>query len=309
MNQRVENVRRFNRFYTRYVGALQKNFLESPFSLVEGRVLFELARKGQLTATEIGKELALDNGYLSRILQSFAQRGLLHRKRSNADARQSLLSLTAKGREAFALLDRRQHDETASILSELSDEEQERLCGAMRSIEEILGGQSKSEQPYVLRTTLRPGDIGWVVARHGVLYNREYGWDEQCEVLIAQIATDFVDNFDPKRERCWIAERDGTNIGCVFLVKKSATVAQLRLLLVEPSARGLGLGKRLVRECIEFARQAGYRKIILWTNDVLQAARHVYEQAGFELVKEERHLSFGKDLVGQSWELSLSAAA
>ena len=309
MSENVECVRRFNRFYTRYVGALQRNFLETPFTLAEGRVLYELTRKEQLTATEIGKELGLDNGYLSRMLQNFAHRGLLRRKRSTADARQSLLSLTTKGREAFGAIDRRQHEETSGILNAHSGEEQTRLCEAMHTIEGILSGQSKSTGPYILRTTLRPGDIGWVIARHGVLYHREYGWDEQCEAFIAQIATDFVKTFDPKRERCFIAERDGANVGCVFVARKSATVAQLRLLLVEPSARGLGLGKRLVGESVEFARQVGYRKIVLWTNDVLRSARHLYQQAGFQLVKEERHHSFGADLVGQYWELSLSDGA
>lgn len=305
MDAQVETVRRFNRFYTRYVGALQTNYLKSPFSLAEGRVLYELAHKDQMTATEIGKALQLDNGYLSRILQKFAQRGLVRRGRSKTDARQSPLSLTSKGRDAIASLDRRQHEEVAATLGTLSEEEKERLGGAMRTIEEILNHESKGEPPYTLRSTLQAGDIGWAIERHGVLYAREYGWNEQCEGLIAEIAADFVKNFDAERERCWIAERNGVRVGCVFLVKKSATVAQLRMLLVEPSARGLGIGKRLVRECVEFARQAGYRKIMLWTNDVLETARHLYQANGFQLIKEERHHSFGQDLVGQYWERSL----
>ncbi len=305
MSMRVECVRKFNRFYTRHAGVLQKKFLESPFSLVEGRVLFELRQTENITATELAKALALDGGYLSRMLQGFVQRGLIRRKTSTADARQSHLSLTAKGKDAFASLDRRQHEEVAAMLSNLSDVEQESLCSAMSAIQGILGDRSTDEPNYVLRSTLRPGDIGWVISRHGVLYAREYGWDERCEALTAEIAAAFVEKFDSNRERCWIAERDGEKLGCVFLVKKSETVAQLRLLLVEPSARGLGIGRRLIRECVEFARKCGYRKITLWTNDVLRAARHLYEGAGFQLVKEERHDKFGKDLIGQDWELTL----
>ncbi|MGB6061482.1 MAG: bifunctional helix-turn-helix transcriptional regulator/GNAT family N-acetyltransferase [Candidatus Aquilonibacter sp.] len=299
----VESVRRFNRFYTRYVGALQQDFLESPFSLAEANVLYELAHKDNLTATELGKELKLDNGYLSRILRDFVRRGLVRKKRSASDGRQSHLFLTAKGRDAFAPLDRRQHDKVASALDALSDDEQECLGEAMRTIESLLGAERASDTSYVLRTTLRPGDIGWVVQHQGMLYAREYGWNQEAEALFAQIAANFVEKFDPKRERCWIAERHGVNVGCIFLVKKSATIAQLRLLHVEAGARGMGIGKRLVRECVDFARQAGYKKVILWTNDVLHAARHLYEAEGFRLVKEERHHSFGTDLVGQYWEL------
>ncbi|MGA8840481.1 MAG: GNAT family N-acetyltransferase, partial [Candidatus Aquilonibacter sp.] len=209
----------------------------------------------------------------------------------------------AKGRDAFAPLDRRQHDKVASALDALSDDEQECLGEAMRTIESLLGAERASDTSYVLRTTLRPGDIGWVVQHQGMLYAREYGWNQEAEALFAQIAANFVEKFDPKRERCWIAERHGVNVGCIFLVKKSATIAQLRLLHVEAGARGMGIGKRLVRECVDFARQAGYKKVILWTNDVLHAARHLYEAEGFRLVKEERHHSFGTDLVGQYWEL------
>ncbi|HTU71343.1 MAG TPA: bifunctional helix-turn-helix transcriptional regulator/GNAT family N-acetyltransferase [Candidatus Baltobacteraceae bacterium] len=301
----VERVRRFNRFYTRYVGALQKDFLESPFSLAEASVLYELAQSDNLTATELGKMLRLDNGYLSRILRDFVHRGLARRKRSASDARQSHLFLTAKGREAFASLDRRQHEKVAAALDDITDDQQARLGEAMRTIETILGGQSTGDESYVLRTTLRPGDIGWVTERQGVLYAREYGWNEEAEALFARILAGFVENFDAKRERCWIAERGGINVGCIFLVKKSATIAQLRLLHVEAHARGHGIGRRLVQECVEFARRAGYKKMILWTNDVLHAARHLYEEAGFRLVKEERHRSFGKDLVGQYWERAL----
>ncbi|HTU57309.1 MAG TPA: bifunctional helix-turn-helix transcriptional regulator/GNAT family N-acetyltransferase [Polyangiales bacterium] len=303
----VDRVRQFNRFYTRHVGLLQKHFLGTPFTLTESRVLFELAHADGLTATQLGKALDLDNGYLSRLLQNFEQRGLLGRKPSNEDGRSSVLSITRKGREAFALLERRQRDEVAAMLSELSDDAQERLAGAMRTIEETLQGPRADRAPYLLRTTLRPGDIGWVIARHGTLYAREYGWDESFEAFVAEICSRFVAKFNPKRERCWIAERDGTNAGCVFLVEKSKTVAQLRMLLVDPSARGLGIGKRLVEECVAFARSCGcgYRKMTLWTNDILHTARHLYEDAGFTLTKEERHHSFGHDLVGQVWDLEL----
>ncbi len=301
----VESVRRFNRFYTRYVGALEKDFLESPFSLAEASVLYELAHRDNLTATELAKVLRLDNGYLSRILRDFVHRGLVRRKRSDSDGRQSHLFLTAKGRDAFAPLDRRQHERVAKALDALSDDQRQRLGEAMRAIESILGADSASDPSYVLRTTLRPGDIGWITRSQGLLYAREYGWNEEAEALFARILADFVESFDPKRERCWIAERNGANVGCIFLVKKSPTTAQLRLLHVEAHARGHGIGRRLVRECVDFARQSGYRKIILWTNDVLQAARHLYEEAGFRLVKEEQHHSFGHDLTGQYWERSL----
>jgi DNA-binding MarR family transcriptional regulator len=305
MALRVDRVRQFNRFYTRYVGLLQKRFLGTPFTLTESRVLFELAHADSLTATELGKELDLDNGYLSRLINNFEQRGLLARKQSSEDGRSSLLSITAKGREAFALLDARQHDEVAAMLSELSQDAQERLGDAMRTIQEALEAPRADRAPYLLRTMLHPGDIGWVIARHGTLYAREYGWDESFEGFVAEICARFVEKFNPKRERCWFAERDGSNVGCVFLVEKSQTVSQLRMLLVDPSARGLGIGKRLVEECIAFAGSCGYRKMTLWTNDILHSARRIYEDAGFRLTKEERHHSFGHDLVGQVWDLEI----
>jgi DNA-binding MarR family transcriptional regulator/N-acetylglutamate synthase-like GNAT family acetyltransferase len=305
MALRVDRVRQFNRFYTRYVGLLQKRLLGTPFTLTESRVLFELAHADSLTATELGKELDLDNGYLSRLINNFEQRGLLARKQSSEDGRSSLLSITAKGREAFALLDARQHDEVAAMLSELSQDAQERLGDAMRTIQEALEAPRADRAPYLLRTMLHPGDIGWVIARHGTLYAREYGWDESFEGFVAEICARFVEKFNPKRERCWFAERDGSNVGCVFLVEKSKTVSQLRMLLVDPSARGLGIGKRLVEECIAFAGSCGYRKMTLWTNDILHSARRIYEDAGFRLTKEERHHSFGHDLVGQVWDLEI----
>jgi DNA-binding MarR family transcriptional regulator/N-acetylglutamate synthase-like GNAT family acetyltransferase len=301
---RVAAVRHFNRFYTQKIGVLNEGLLRSPFSLTEARVLYELARRRQPTATALCRDLGLDAGYLSRILRSFAKRELVERTPSETDARQQLLSLTAKGRSAFAPLDKRSRQEVGALLNELTAAEQGRLVGAMNTVEELLGARPNGKSPYQLRLH-RPGDMGWVVHRHGALYAEEYGWDERFEALVADIVAKFIDNFDPKMERCWIAERDGDVIGSVFLVKKSKTVAKLRLLLVEPKARGLGIGARLVEECLGFARQAGYRKITLWTNDILHAARHLYERAGFRKTRSEPHHSFGHDLIGETWELQL----
>ena len=301
---RVESVRRFNRFYTKQIGVLSEHVLKTQFSLAEARVIYELAQREKATATEMGAELGLDVGYLSRLLAVFKKRGLISRKPSETDGRQSLIRLTEKGRKAFAELNAHSHNEIEALLGRLSPADRDRLIDAMRIIEELLGAQPEQKVPYIIRPH-RPGDMGWVIHRHGVIYNEEYGWDEEFEALVAEIAAKFIRNYDPKRERCWIAERGGEVAGCVFLVKKSETVAQLRLLLVEPSARGMGIGKRLVGECALFARQKGYKKITLWTNSLLDAARHIYEEAGFRLVKEEPHHSFGHGLVGQNWELKL----
>jgi DNA-binding MarR family transcriptional regulator/GNAT superfamily N-acetyltransferase len=303
-DEKIEAVRRFNRFYTRQIGVLRESWAESPFSLAEVRVLYELAHHDDLTAGELGTELGLDRGYLSRILQSFEKRGFVKKTRSEKDARQTHLALTAKGRKVFAPFNNRSQQDVGSMLDALPATDQKILIESMHTIERLLGDKSEPKVPYILRTH-HPGDMGWIVHRHGVLYSEEYGWDEQFEALAARITSDFIKNFDPKRERCWIAEREGEIVGSVFLVKKSKTVAQLRLLLVEPKARGLGIGTRLVEECIRFARQKGYRKIVLWTNDVLKAARRVYEEAGFIMVRDEPHHSFGRDLVGQYWELAL----
>jgi DNA-binding MarR family transcriptional regulator/N-acetylglutamate synthase-like GNAT family acetyltransferase len=301
---RVESVRRFNRFYTKQIGLLSEHILKSQFSLAEARVIYELAQREKATATEMGAELELDAGYLSRLLAAFKKRGLISKKPSETDGRQSVIWLTDKGRKAFTELNAHSHGEVESLLGRLPQADQNRLIDAMRVIEEVLGARPEQKVPYVIRPH-RPGDIGWVTHRHGVIYNEEYGWDEEFEALVAEIAAKFIRNYDPKRERCWIAERGGEIAGCIFLVKKTNTVAQLRLLLVEPSARGMGIGKRLVNECVRFARQTGYKKITLWTNSLLDAARHIYEEAGFRLVKEEPHHSFGHDLVGQNWELKL----
>jgi DNA-binding MarR family transcriptional regulator/GNAT superfamily N-acetyltransferase len=305
---RVDSVRRFNRFYTRQIGLLGDGYLDSPFTLAEVRVLYELAHRDAPTAAEIGKALALDAGYLSRMLSSFRKRGFLARKASEKDARQSHLSLTKKGRAAFRALEAKSAAEVSKLIGRLSSAQQNRLTGAMGTIESLLGEQAEPKTPYLLRAH-QPGDMGWVIHRHGVLYAEEYGFDERFETLVAQIAAEFIQKFDAKRERCWIAERDGAIVGSVFLVRKSDRVAKLRLLLVEPSARGLGIGRRLVEECVRFARQAGYREITLWTQSTLDAARHIYRQAGFRVVKREKHASFGHKLVGETWELGLSQQA
>jgi DNA-binding MarR family transcriptional regulator/GNAT superfamily N-acetyltransferase len=304
VTQRVEAVRRFNRFYTKQIGVLHEGLLQSPFSLTEVRVLYELAHRENIAASELAKDLGLDAGYLSRILRRFEYSGFLERTPSPTDGRRSQLRLTQQGRDAFAPLDQRSHDEVAALLSNLSEAEQERLLDAMQAIERTIVPPLLVRSPYLLRTP-QSGDIGWIIHRHGMLYAQEYGWNEEFEALVAEIAAKFIQNFDAKRERCWIAEREGEIVGSVFLVQQSEQVAKLRLLLVEPSARGLGIGTRLVDECIRFARQAGYTTITLWTNDVLRAARHIYEKAGFRLVSEGPHQSFGHDLIEQTWELGL----
>jgi DNA-binding MarR family transcriptional regulator/N-acetylglutamate synthase-like GNAT family acetyltransferase len=302
---RVAAVRRFNRFYTRRIGVLQEGFLKTPFSLAESRVLYELAHRDGVTASALARDLDLDPGYLSRILKGFETRGLIKRATSTEDARQSLLSLTQPGRMAFAPLDRRSQDEIGAMLATLPTPVQKRLVAHMAEIEALLGERPASAAPFVLRPH-RPGDMGWIVHRHGALYAEEYGWDESFEALVAEIVAGFLREFDARRERCWMAEREGEILGSVMVVRQSDEVAKLRLLLVEPKARGLGLGRRLVEECLRFARLSGYKRITLWTNDVLHAARHIYEQAGFRLSAEEPHHSFGKDLVSQTWERDLA---
>src|SRR5260221_1399075 len=304
MDERIESVRRFNRFYTRTIGVLPEGHLDSPHSLAEVRVLYELAHLDDPTAAEIAAALGFDAGYLSRILRRFEEHGLLNRTRADADARQSHLALTKKGRTTFTALETRARHDIGALLEPLSDEEQRRVTGAMGTIERLLDGGSTDAGPLVIRPP-RVGDFGWVVQRHGALYAQEYGWDERFEGLVARIVAELIEHFDPKRERGWIAERDGENVGCIFLVKKSATVAKLRMLLVEPGERGSGLGKRLVAECERFARQAGYRKIILWTQNNLTAARHIYARSGYKRVAEEPNEGFGRNLVSETWELVL----
>jgi DNA-binding MarR family transcriptional regulator/N-acetylglutamate synthase-like GNAT family acetyltransferase len=300
---RIAAVRRFNRFYTRRIGLLDDGYLRSPFSLTEVRVLYELAHREQTTGAELARDLGLDPGYLSRMLRTFLRRGLITRTASGEDGRVTLLALTSRGRKAFTPLDAKAREQVGAMLGAIPSSAQERLVASMRAIESALA--TTASAPRVTLRRHRPGDMGWVVQRHGVLYWEEYGWDERFEALVAGIVAKFIEHLDPKRERCWIAELDGEPVGSVFCVKQSTAVAKLRLLLVEPRARGLGIGRRLVDECIAFARSAGYREMVLWTNDVLVAARHIYERAGFTLVESERHTSFGKRLVGENWRLRL----
>ena len=300
--QRVAAVRRFNRFYTQHLGVLHDGWLQSPFTLAEARVLYEMHQRGSTTATDIGRALDLDAGYLSRILRRFHKLGLIRKAVSPDDARQSLLSLTARGQKAYAPLEIRTKREIGAMLGRLHPPEQDRLISAMRAVETMVAPAPQAQSEIVLRQP-KPGDLGWVVARHAELYAREYGWAENFEGICAQIVADFVSKYDPKRERCWIAEMDGQNVGCVFLVKDTETVARLRLLLVDPGARGRGLGTKLTDECVRFARACGYRGITLWTHSVLTAARHIYQQAGFRLTSSEKRKSFGQDVVSEYWDM------
>jgi DNA-binding MarR family transcriptional regulator/GNAT superfamily N-acetyltransferase len=302
--QRVAAVRRFNRFYTQQLGVLRANWLDSPFSLTEARVLYELQQRGSATATEIGRELDLDAGYLSRIVRRFQKLGLIRKETSADDARRSFLSLTASGRTAYAPLESRAKRDVRTMLDRLSDPERDHLVTAMRAVERMVAPEPKAASRIALREP-KPGDLGWVVARHATLYEQEYGWAENFEGVCAQIVADFSAKFDPSCERCWIAELDGANVGSVFLVKDTEQVARLRLLLVDPIARGCGLGTRLTDECIRFARLCGYRSITLWTHGVLTAARHVYGNAGFTLTSSEKRKSFGKSVVSEIWDLKL----
>jgi DNA-binding MarR family transcriptional regulator/ribosomal protein S18 acetylase RimI-like enzyme len=355
----VGTVRDFNRFYTNVIGALRGGLLDTPYTLTEARVIFELAQRDAVEVTDLRRELDIDSGYLSRILSRFAADGLIDRERSGADARRQVIRLTTSGREAYRMLDERSAGEIRALLDRLGGEQRQRLAGAMSTIREVLGAAPRP-RAYLIRPP-RPGDMGWVVARNGALYAREFGWDETYEALVARIVADFVADRDPRREAAWIAELDGAAVGCVFCVTwrpaghapapgpgpggapvpgpgpggapvpgpdpggapvpgpdpavapvtgsaappgapgRPGDTAQLRLLLVDPAARGLGIGGRLVAECLAFARQAGYRRIMLWTNDVLADARRIYQRAGFALATEERHHSFGHDLVGQVW--------
>jgi DNA-binding MarR family transcriptional regulator/GNAT superfamily N-acetyltransferase len=303
----VEAFRRFNRFYTRHVGALDEGLLQTRFTLTEARVLYELGTRDQVTATAIGETLALDPGYLSRILSGFAAAKLVSRKRAPRDRRQVTLTLTAKGRRAFQDLNSRSQQRATEVLEGLGKSGQQRLISAMSGVEELLSNTKPAATLAVIIREPRPGDIGWAIAAHGELYAREFGLNEEFEALVATLFARFAAQHDPARERLWIAELNGERVGCVFVVRNAEDpdVAQLRCLLVDPKGRGLGIGRRLVDECLAFAKRAGYRAIMLWTNDVLVSARRIYEAAGFTLEKEERHHSFGRDLVGQFWRRDL----
>ena len=300
---RIDAVRRFNRFYTRKIGVLEERLLRSPFSLAEARVVYELGQRAPATASELGRELSLDPGYLSRLVGGLEQRDIVTKAPSPSDGRQSLLSLSASGQKAFAVLDAQSAEQIGALLGQVPTAEQERLVAALATVERVLEPRAGG-LAYVLRPH-QPGDMGWIVHRHGALYAQEFGWNEAFEALVAEIAAKFIKNYDQKRERCWLAEQESEILGSVLLVKQSPSIAKLRLLLVEPKARGLGIGARLVDECIRFARRAGYRKITLWTQSILVPARCIYERAGFGRVRDEPHRSFGHDLVGEHWELKL----
>ncbi|HEY6338868.1 MAG TPA: helix-turn-helix domain-containing GNAT family N-acetyltransferase [Candidatus Sulfotelmatobacter sp.] len=304
-DEQVSAIRTFNRFYTRKIGVLD-GMASSPFSLAEARVLYELAHRDHPTATDIRKELGLDAGYMSRILRDFERRRLVTREQSKADVRQRILSLTAKGRRSFAPLEERSNRDVGAILNELSSTERKQLLDAVHTVRRLLGDKAEPRTPYLLRLH-QPGDMGWIVHRQAILYAEEYGWDETYEGLAAEIAAQFIKTYDPKCERAWVAEKDGKRVGAVLVAKKSDEIAKLRLLHVEPEARGLGIGKRLVQDCVRFARQAGYQKMTLWTQSILHAARHIYKHTGFQVVSEEKHHSFGKDLTAETWELNLRA--
>jgi DNA-binding MarR family transcriptional regulator/GNAT superfamily N-acetyltransferase len=305
LEDRVAAIRRFSRFYTRKIGVLHEALLGSPLSLTEGRVVWELAQRERATASEIAAALGLDTGYLSRILGGFEKRGLIEKRPSEHDGRQIVIILTEAGHALYLSIDNRSRDAVVAMLGELNPADQDRLVAALKTAERLLGPSRKPAGPSYIVRSHQPGDMGWIIHRHGILYAEEYGLDQRFEALVAKIAAAFIENFDPARERCWIAEREGGVVGSVLLVKESDEVGKLRLLYVEPTARGLGIGSRLVGECIRFARQRRYRKITLWTNDVLVSARRIYQAAGFCLLSEEPHRSFGRNLVGQFWELAL----
>jgi DNA-binding MarR family transcriptional regulator/GNAT superfamily N-acetyltransferase len=296
--ERGAALRAFSRFYTAVIGALQEGLLDTPYSLTEARVLFELGRAQQMDVADLRRVLGLDPGYLSRIRARLEEEGLVTRARSEDDRRRHVIGLTARGREEFALLDGRSAEQAQALVGRLGEDDQRRLVDALATVKGLLGG----EQPGgVSLRPPRPGDLGWIVERHGALYAAEYGWDETFEALVARIVADFAAGTDPGSERAWIATAGGARAGSILCTRRDEATAQLRLLLVEPAFRGLGLGGRLVDECLAFARAAGYARIVLWTNDVLVDARRIYERAGFVLDEEERHTSFGHDLVGQMW--------
>ena len=297
LQSRAQTVRHFNRFYTRQIGLLHEHLHDSPFSLTEARILYELAHRTLLTNSDLCSELGLDPGYLSRVVAGFEKQGLIEKSRSPTDGRAVQLVMTAKGRKTYEPLNLASQREISAMLQTLSVPEQQLLVEAMHRIESLLGERTPS---YLLRDP-RPGDMGWIVHRHDALYAQEYGLNLEFEALVAEIAAAYVREHDPAWERCWIAEKDGRVVGSVFVVRQDDTTAKLRLLYVEPDARGLGIGRRLVQECLHFARLAGYRKMVLWTNSVLTGARRIYAQEGFQMIEKEAHHSFGKDLIAETW--------
>jgi DNA-binding MarR family transcriptional regulator/GNAT superfamily N-acetyltransferase len=307
LDRRIVAFRRFTRFYTRQIGLLQEHLLDTAFAMTEARVLYELAHRAPTTATAVGADLGLDAGYLSRILRRFSERGLIVRKAAPADARQTLIAVTAKGRKAFAPLNEASRAQVAAMLERLDPAAQERVIAAMATVETLLSppATDTARPPMIVLRPHRAGDMGWVTSANGALYAREYGWDLTYEALVAKITAEFLESFDAKRERCWIAEMDGERVGSVFCVRKTDEIAKLRLLIIDPKARGLGLGKRLVAECMHFAKDAGYTSMTLWTQSILTAARAIYAGQGFKMVAEEPHHSFGVDLIGETWERDL----
>ena len=301
---RIEAVRRFSRFYTRRIGVLEETLLHSPFTLPEGRLVYEIANRDRSTAQELCRDLGLDPGYVSRLLQGLEKRGCIGRKRSTADKRQTELTLTAKGQRLWGAMNEQSRQDIANLLAGLPVERQDRLVKALETVQRLLDEPPEKRTPFTLRPH-QPGDMGWIIRRQTQLYTNEYGWDGTFEAMLAEIAGKFIAKFDPKSDNCWIAERNGEMVGSVFLVRATRTTGQLRMLYVEASARGLGIGQRLVETCIQDARAKGYRKLMLWTNDILVSARKIYIAAGFRLIKEEKHDSFGKKLVGQFWSLDL----
>jgi DNA-binding MarR family transcriptional regulator/ribosomal protein S18 acetylase RimI-like enzyme len=303
----VDHIRRFNRFYTRRIGALDEGLVDTRWPLPVARLIYEIAHREPVTATELRAAVGLDAGYLSRLLRGLAEQGVIRQQRSKSDGRKTLLSLTATGRRGFQTLDARSRAEVEGLLAPLAPAVRRRLVGAMAEIENCLGEPTGPSEAEVVLREHRPGDMGWIIHRQAVLYHEEYGWDQTYESLIARIMADFIDHFDPARERCWVATRHEEIVGSVFIVKhpEREGVAKLRLLYVEPSARGLGLGHRLVREVTSFARAAGYHTLTLWTNSVLRSARRIYEVEGYRLIKEEPNDSFGQSLTAQTWELAL----
>jgi DNA-binding MarR family transcriptional regulator/GNAT superfamily N-acetyltransferase len=304
LDERIRSVREFNRFFTAVIGVLDEGLLHSPYTLTEARVIFELAQRDATEVVDLRRRLDLDAGYLSRILVRFEADGLVRRERSDDDGRRQVIRLSEAGINAFEMLDARSAAQIADLLSPLADDDQRRVVAAMGTVQDLLGDAPTI--PSCLIRPLRPGDLGWVVHRHGALYADEYGLDQTFEALVARVVADYVDNHDPRFDNAWIAEVDGAPVGSIFCVREDDQTAHLRLLLVEPTARGLGIGVRLVDECVQFARNAGYRAMTLWTIDVLTTARRIYQQAGFELVDEEKRHSFGRDLVGQRWRLQLA---
>lgn len=304
----IARVRAFNRDYTRRIGVLSEKLLDSPYSLTQVRVMYEIAHRSGVTAGELAEGLDLDRGYLSRMLKGFEIKKLLVRTPAPEDGRRQHLRMTPAGMRVFAPLEERSQEQVRGMLTALDEERRRVLLEAMDMIQNALDETKGNPTRQLTLRGHRPGDMGWVVQRHGEIYHQEYGWNEEFEALVAEITAEFVRKLDVTRERCWIAEHDGRRVGCIFLVAKDATTAKLRLLLVDPDARGLGVGRKLVAECVRFARAAGYRKIVLWTQETLTAARHLYTEAGFVKTAREPHRSFGHDLVGETWERELHGA-